>query len=69
MVILHPVLAGQLSSAINSRSVASDMIDTVLKTEPFDKEKFNYWAKAHIEHSNKLRSMGIEVVTYNETTL
>jgi hypothetical protein len=69
MVQLHPLLASTISSLINSRSVASDMIDITLKKEPFDHAAFVHWAKAHIQHSNKLKEMGIEVQTYNEATL
>jgi len=67
--IIHPVLATEIASAINSRSVAADMIDVALKAEPYDHEKFLYWVKAHHEASSKLGSMGINVITYNLNTI
>ena len=69
MVKLHPILAGQIGSAVNSRSVASEMIDTALRAQPYNHETFLYWVKAHVEASNKLGALGIDVITYNEATL
>ena len=69
MVQLHPILAGQIGSAINSRSVAAEMIDTALRTQPYNHETFLYWVKAHREASGKLGALGIDVITYTEATI
>jgi hypothetical protein len=65
-IILHPTLAHQISAAINSRSVACDMIDVTLKRRPYDHDAFLFWVKHHRDASNRLIAMGIDVITYNE---
>jgi hypothetical protein len=67
-MIVHPVMAQKISAAINSRSVAANMIDAVIKAEPFVNDDFLYWVNAHREASGLLRTMGIDVLTYEEQT-
>jgi hypothetical protein len=62
--VLHPTLAQKISSAINSRSVAAQMIDVVLKADPFVHADFLFWVNAHREASARLEAMGIECLTY-----
>jgi len=65
-IVIHPTLAREIGSAINSRSVASDMIDVTLKRKPYDNEAFLFWVKHHRESSARLIALGIDVVTYGE---
>ena len=69
MVKLHPILAGQIGSAINSRSVAAEMIDTTLRAQPYNHETFLFWVKTHREASFALGALGIDVITYTEATI
>lgn len=64
--VIHPILAREIGSAINSRSVACDMIDVTLKRKPYDHDAFLFWVKRHREASAKLIAMGIDVITYDE---
>ena len=64
--VIHPALAEKIGSAINSRSVASEMVTVVLARKPYIHEDFLFWVKAHREASAKLEAMGIEVITYGE---
>jgi hypothetical protein len=66
MITVHPALASEISSAINKRSVATDMIDVALKKRPYEHDAFLFWVARHREASHKLIAMGIDVITYDE---
>jgi hypothetical protein len=65
-MIVHPVLASKIASAINSRAVAAEMIDVTLKAKPYVHDNFLFWIDAHREASGTLGAMGINVITYEE---
>lgn len=65
---IQPDLAQRISSLITSRSVASSMVDAVLKAEPFTHDEFVYWVQRHREASLSLCEMGIQVLTYDDPT-
>ena len=61
---LHPVLAEAISLAITQRSLAAEMINTVIYSATYNHENFELWRDKHIEASQKLAAFGIDVITY-----
>ena len=55
---IHPAIAREISAAVNSRSVAQNMIDVVMHAKPYVHADFLYWAQAHREATAKLVADG-----------
>lgn len=65
-VVIHPELARIIARAINDRSVASDMISTVINRKEYKHGDFEFWREQHIEATRALDALGINVHSYDK---
>jgi hypothetical protein len=63
---LHPVLAREIARYVNNRTVAADMIATVVARADFKNDDFLFWRKEHIEATRALDAFGINLHTYDK---
>lgn len=65
-VTIHPVLARIIAQAINDRSTAQDMIDSLLyRRADFSEEKYLFWRDQHKEATASLAALGINVHSFD----
>jgi hypothetical protein len=59
--------AALIARHVNSRSVAADMINTIIfKREVFVPDDFEFWKNDHIRATAELRKLGIVLHTYSD---
>ena len=63
---LHPVLAREIARYINNRTVAADMINTVVARKEYKHSDWEYWRGEHIEATNALAEFGINLHTFDK---
>jgi hypothetical protein len=61
---LNPELAKHIARYVNSRSVAADMVNTVLQRKVFRADDFEFWKTDHQRATAELRKLGIVLHTY-----
>jgi len=64
---LDPEIAALVSRWVLARSVAADMINTIVfKREVFVQKDFDFWKDDHIRATNELRKLGLNLATYSD---
>jgi len=66
-VTIHPVLARIIAQAINDRSTAQDMIDTLLyRRTDFKEADYLFWKDQHKAATAALDALGINVHSFDK---
>ena len=63
---LHPVLAAAIARAVNDRTVAGEMIGTIVNrdADKYVHADYLHWRNEHIEATRRLAAFGIKLHTY-----
>jgi hypothetical protein len=64
-IVLHPELAAAIARGIVRRSLATEMIGTVINRNEYIHSDFLFWRGEHIEATQALGALGIKLHTYS----